>query len=138
MWHFCMEVMRFQFWCFQLKDGNSFSKKSVSKLKYWKRSNIALIVTCSKTAFSKTCWKEQPFIFTAYLMNHIFQTSKPLVRVIECIELYWLFKHMKKMRSNQAAIPCTVLSKTQFLSVSNFKYVVSVLITWFFPVPICC
>ena len=25
----------------------------------------------------KTCWKEQPFIFTVYLMNHIFQTSVP-------------------------------------------------------------
>ena len=23
----------------------------------------------------KTCWKEQPFIFTVYLMNHVFQTS---------------------------------------------------------------
>ena len=23
----------------------------------------------------KTCWKKQPFIFTVYLMNHIFQTS---------------------------------------------------------------
>ena len=23
----------------------------------------------------KTCWKEQPFIFTVYLMNRVFQTS---------------------------------------------------------------
>ena len=49
----------------------------------------------------KTCWKEQPFIFTVYLMNHIFQTS---VLIMECIELNWLCKHMKKVRSSQAAI----------------------------------
>ena len=28
----------------------------------------------------KTCWKQQPFIFTVYLMNHIFQTSVLLIR----------------------------------------------------------
>ena len=28
----------------------------------------------------KTCWKEQAFIFTIYLMNHIFQTSVLLLR----------------------------------------------------------
>ena len=25
--------------------------------------------------YRKTCWKEKPFTFTVYLMNHIFQTS---------------------------------------------------------------
>ena len=52
----------------------------------------------------KTCWKEQQFIFTAYLMNHIFQISALLIRIIECIELNWLCKHMKKTRTSQAAI----------------------------------
>ena len=28
----------------------------------------------------KTCWKEQLFIFTVYLMNHVFQTSVLLIR----------------------------------------------------------
>ena len=27
----------------------------------------------------KTCWKEQPFIFTVYLMNYIFKTSVLLI-----------------------------------------------------------
>ena len=27
----------------------------------------------------KTCWKEQPFIFSVYLMDHIFQTSVLLI-----------------------------------------------------------
>ena len=53
----------------------------------------------------KTSWKEQPFIFTVYLMNHIFQTSVLLIRVTECIiELNWLCKHIKKVRSSQPAI----------------------------------
>ena len=28
----------------------------------------------------RTCWKEQPIIFTVYLMNHIFQASVLLIR----------------------------------------------------------
>ena len=30
----------------------------------------------------KTGWKEQPFIFIVYLMNHIFHTSAPLKEII--------------------------------------------------------
>ena len=53
----------------------------------------------------KTCWKEQPLIFTVCLMNHIFQTFILLKYVImKFIELNWLCKHMKKVRSSQAAI----------------------------------
>ena len=52
----------------------------------------------------KTCWKEQPLIFTVYLMNHIVQTSVLLNVIIECIELNWLCKHLKKIRSIQATI----------------------------------
>ena len=29
---------------------------------------------------SKTCWKEQPFIFTVYLMNHVFQAPVLIIR----------------------------------------------------------
>ena len=50
----------------------------------------------------KTCWKEQPFFFTVYFMNHIFQTF--VYVIIECIELNWLCKHMKKVRSSQVVI----------------------------------
>ena len=53
----------------------------------------------------KTCWKEQPLIFTVCLMNHLFQTSVLFNNVImECIVLNWLCKHMKKVRSSQVAI----------------------------------
>ena len=49
------------------------------------------------------CW--EAFIFTVCLMNHIFQTSVLLIRVAECIiELNWLCKHIKKVRSCQPAI----------------------------------
>ena len=34
--------------------------------------------------FHKTCWKEQPSIFTVCFINHIFQTS---ALIMECIEL---------------------------------------------------
>ena len=34
-------------------------------------------------------------------MNHIFQTS---VLIMECVELNWLCKHIKKIRSSQPAI----------------------------------
>ena len=46
----------------------------------------------------KTCWKEQPFIFFVYLMNHLFQTSV----LFKCdngmysIELNWLCKKLYK------------------------------------------
>ena len=40
--------------------------------------------------------------FTVYLSNHIFQTS---VLIMECIELNWLCKHIKKIKSSQPAIP---------------------------------
>ena len=53
----------------------------------------------------KICWKEQPFIFTVYLTNHIFPTSVFLNVIIQCIiEINWLFKHLKKVRSSQPAI----------------------------------
>ena len=53
----------------------------------------------------KTYWKVQPFIFTVYLMNHIFQTSVLLI----CDNgkykrTYCLCKHIKKVRSSQPAI----------------------------------
>ena len=44
-------------------------------------------------------------------MNHIFQTS---VLMMECIELNWLCKHMKKIRSSQPAIPVLNGVKHQF------------------------
>ena len=56
IWLFCMEMMRFKSQYFQLRSYTpvfwkrlSFSRKSVSKLKYWKCWKFALIVT------KKTC-----------------------------------------------------------------------------------
>ena len=46
----------------------------------------------------KICWKEQPSVFTVYLMNRIFQA---FVLIMECIELNWLCEHIKKIRSSQ-------------------------------------
>ena len=43
---------------------------------------------------------------------------------MECIELNWLCKHMKKVWSSQTSISmnsCTELSKTQFVPVSIVK-----------------
>ena len=42
-------------------------------------------------------------IFTVYLMNHIFETSVLLIRD-NIMYRTWLFKHLKKVRSIQAAI----------------------------------
>ena len=61
---------------------------------------------------SITCRKEQPFIFTVYLMNHIFQTS---VLIMESIELNWLCKHIKNIRSSQPVISLWV-SLRNFIS----------------------
>ena len=52
----------------------------------------------------KTCWKEQPFIFTVYLIKHIFLRYVLLIRVMACIELNWLYKNIKKVGSSQAVI----------------------------------
>ena len=52
-------------------------------------------------------------------MNHIFQTS---VLIMECIELNWLCKHIKKIRSSQPAIPVLNWVKHHsFLPVSILK-----------------
>ena len=62
----------------------------------------------------KTCWKEQPFIFTDYLMNHLSQTSVLFNYVtIECLEINWLCKHMKRSEAAKQRF-LTELSKTQF------------------------
>ena len=51
-------------------------------------------------------------------MNHIFQTS---VLIIGCIELNWLCKYMKKVRSSQRAIPVLSWVKHQSFPVSIVK-----------------
>ena len=69
----------------------------------------------------QTWWKEQPSIFTVYLMKHIFQTS---VLIMECIELNCLCKHMKKIRSSQPAIPVLKWLKHEpfpVVSIVNFE-----------------
>ena len=30
--------------------------------------------------FAEACWKEQPFTFTVYFMNHVFQASVLMIR----------------------------------------------------------
>ena len=49
------------------------------------------------------------------LLNHIFQTS---VLIMECMELNWLCKRIKKIRSNQAAIPVLNWMKLESFPVS--------------------
>ena len=38
-----------------------------------KKKRFQVLIQKPTQISRKTCWKEQPFIFTAYLMNHIFQ-----------------------------------------------------------------
>ena len=51
---------------------------------------------------SKTCWKEQSFIFSWWMkfFKHLYSYV-----IIELTELNWLCKLMKKVKSSQAAIP---------------------------------
>ena len=54
--------------------------------------------------------------FSVNLMNHLFQVSALFIGT-KCIELKWLCKHFKKVRSGQASMSinyCTELSKTDF------------------------
>ena len=45
----------------------------------------------------KSYWNKQPFIFTGYLMNHVFQTSVQLQTTSDnSRQLNWLYNHMKK------------------------------------------
>ena len=62
---------------------------------------------------------------TIYLMNHIFQAS---VLIMECTELNWLCKHIKKIRSSQPSIPVLnwvkcLSSLFLWVSLSNTKKV---------------
>ena len=71
----------------------------------------------------KTCWKEQPFIFTVYLMNHIFQTP---VFLRPDNGKYngpnWLCKHIKKVRSSHPAILVLNWIKHSFSLWVSLKY----------------
>ena len=51
-------------------------------------------------------------------MNYIFQTS---VLIMECMELNWLCKHIKKIRSSQPAIPVLNWVKHEPFPVSIVK-----------------
>ena len=51
-------------------------------------------------------------------MNHIFKTS---VLIMECVELNWLSKHVKKIRSSQPDIPVLNWVKHQSFLVSIVK-----------------
>ena len=84
---------------------------------------LALKSNLWETEFSSVQTKTNP-IFAVKLAersNHLFLLSvwwitffKHLYSciIMECIELNWLFKHMKKIRSRQAAIPYAELNKT--------------------------
>ena len=50
-----------------------------SKMKPLRKSACQCYEKNQFTFYRKTCWKEQPSIFTAYLMNRIFQTSALLI-----------------------------------------------------------
>ena len=69
----------------------------------------------------KTCWKEESFIFTVIEKIYIYIFFKHLYSLIvitEYVELNWLYKHTRKVRSSHT---CTELSKTYFLLVSIVK-----------------
>ena len=53
-------------------------------------------------------------------MNHSFQKS---VLIMECIELNWLCKHFKKIKSSQPAIPVLNWVKHQSFPVSIVKLI---------------
>ena len=63
----------------------------------------------------KTCQKGQPSIFTIWWITFF------TVLIMEFIELNWLYKHIKKIRSSQPAIPALNWVKYQSLPVSIVK-----------------
>ena len=75
------------------------------------------VFSCGKTKtnsnFPVKLAERSNHLFSAYLINHL-----------ECIELNWLWKQMKKFRSSQAPIlinSCTISNKTQFFPVIFVK-----------------
>ena len=62
----------------------------------------------------KTCTKEQPFIFCLFGESS-FSNICTLYVTMECIELNWLCKHMKSVRSSQTSI-----SIKSWTELSNF------------------
>ena len=47
----------------------------VLKWNFWEKAFFGIKTKKQSKFCRKTCWKEQPFIFNVYLMNHIFKTS---------------------------------------------------------------
>ena len=53
---------------------------------------LSNVKTKTNQVLRKSYWKKQPFIFTVYLMNHVFQTFLRWPRtIIELKELNWLY-----------------------------------------------
>ena len=70
---------------------------------------------------SKSCWKEQLFMFCLFGESLCSNICTLQYATMEFIELIWLWKHIKKVRSSQPSISLsssTELSKTQFLPLS--------------------
>ena len=63
----------------------------------------------------KTCQKGQPSIFTIWWITFF------TVLIMEFIELNWLYKHIKKIRSSQPAIPVLISVNHQSFPVRIVK-----------------
>ena len=82
------------------------------------RKSIFLCLEKNQLKFCrKTCWKEQPFIFCLFDKPPFSNICSFWNGTMKSVELNWLCKHMKNVRSSQASISInsfTELSKMQF------------------------
>ena len=92
IWQFCMEMMRFQSWYFQLKNGTpvfskmfSFFKKFVLKFRCWKRSKFSLIVTSKHANLSNggLIWKSLESFFRRNYALFVDFKMKPIRETVK-------------------------------------------------------
>ena len=89
-----MKVMRFQSYYFQLEKGTPlflkkflFRRRSISKLKYWKRSKVPLIVSLKHTDLSnrKLFWKCLVSFFSKTYVLSVGFKMKPLKKAFSSV-----------------------------------------------------
>ena len=121
---FCSSSWNFSFpyfvTCFVRQNLQKFTEKVTSKVLFRKIRWENIHFYGLKKEFFISNWRKIQVNSSKKYVNffssgYYFPSYiSPLMRVMECIELNWLCKHMRKVRSSQAAIMVLIWVKNRF------------------------
>ena len=117
-----VEISHFHYFvtCFVRQNLQKFTEKVTSKVLFRKIRWENIHFYGLKKEFFVSNWRKIQVNSSKKYVNffssgYYFPSYiSPLMRVMECIELNWLCKHMRKVRSSQAAIMVLIWVKNRF------------------------